>query len=85
MWHLLTDREGDVLRGIARGLSNKDIAALLGIGAGTVKMYVRRIFLKLGVHSRAAAPLVAAGKLELAARLERKDRGQSDRCQCLSS
>ena len=78
MWRHLTGREGDVLRGIARGLSDKDIAASLEIGKGTVKMYVRRLFLKLGVHSRAAAPLVAAGKLELAARLDRADLG----CRC---
>ena len=85
MWHHLTGREADVLRGIDRGLSNKEIAASLGIGIGTVKMYVKRIFMKLGVHNRMAARLVAAGKLELAARLERNDRSQSDRCQCPSS
>lgn len=82
MWHQLTDRESDVLRGIARGLSDKNIAASLGIGAGTMKMYVRSIFLKLGVDNRAAAPLVASGMLDLAARLEQHDRGQSDRCLC---
>lgn len=82
MRHHLTGREDDVLRGIARGLSNKGIAASLGIGVGTVKVYVNRIYMKLGVHKRMAAPLVAAGKLELAARLERHNRVQSDRCLC---
>lgn len=71
-WHNLTGREADVLSGLAEGLSNKEIATSLGVGIGTVKMYVKRIFLKLGVDNRAAAPLVAAGKLDLAARLERQ-------------
>ncbi len=69
MWNRLTPRERDVLYGIARGQSNKEIAALLGIGIGTVKAHVKRMFLKLGVHDRVLAPLVAVGELEHAARL----------------
>ncbi len=68
-WDKLTPRERDVLYGIARGQSNREIATLLGIGLGTVKAHVNRLFLKLGVHDRARAPLVAVGELERAARL----------------
>ncbi len=75
-WNRLTGREHDVLHGIARGESNREIAASLGIGMGTVKAHVKRIFLKLGVHERALAPLVAVGQLEWAARLSRSVRGR---------
>ena len=75
-WNKLTARERDVLYGIARGQSNREIATSLGIGLGTVKAHVKRLFLKLGVHDRARAPLVAVGELERAARLPRASRGQ---------
>lgn len=74
MWDNLTPRERDVLYGIAQGHSNKQIAASLGIGIGTVKAHVKRMFLKLGVHDRALAPLVALGELEHAARMPRRRR-----------
>ncbi len=77
MWNRLTPRERDVLYGIARSQSNREIAASLGIGIGTVKAHVKRMFLKLGVHDRALAPLVALGELEHAARLPRAARGRS--------
>ncbi len=75
-WNRLTGRERDVLYGIARGQSNREIATSLGIGLGTVKAHVKRLFLKLGVHDRARAPLVAVGELERAARLPRARRGR---------
>ncbi len=75
-WNKLTARERDVLYGIARGQSNREIAASLGIGLGTVKAHVKRLFLKLGVHDRARAPLVAVGELERAAQLPRARRGR---------
>ncbi len=75
-WDKLTPRERDVLYGMARGLSNRAIAMSLGIGLGTVKAHVKRLFLKLGVHDRARAPLVAVGELERAARLPSSSRGQ---------
>ena len=75
-WNKLTGRERDVLNGIARGQSNREIAESLGIGLGTVKAHVKRMFLKLGVHDRILAPLVAVGLLEQAARLSRASRGQ---------
>ncbi|MCH8896037.1 MAG: hypothetical protein IH927_07230, partial [Proteobacteria bacterium] len=54
-WNKLTGRERDVLNGIARGQSNREIAVSLGIGLGTVKAHVKRMFLKLGVHDRVLA------------------------------
>ena len=78
-YDLLTSRERDVLNGIARGQSNREIAESLGIGLGTVKAHVKRMFLKLGVHDRTIAPLVAVGQLEQADRLSRAGRGQRTR------
>ncbi len=75
-WDRLTGRERDVLYGIARGQSNREIATSLGIGLGTVKAHVKRLFLKLGVHDRARAPLVAVGELERAAKVRPAKRGQ---------
>lgn len=55
----LTERENDVLKLIARGLSNKEIANQLGIGEKTVKTHVSNILGKLGVLSRTQAALYA--------------------------
>jgi non-specific serine/threonine protein kinase len=51
----LTPREQDVLRMIAAGLSNQDIADALFVSVGTVKVHVTHILAKLGVKSRGAA------------------------------
>ncbi len=56
----LTDRETDVLRLLAHGKANKEIAAALGIGEQTVKTHVSSILAKLGVQSRTQAALHAA-------------------------
>ncbi len=48
----LTERERDVADGVARGLSNADIAAELYMGVPTVKTHVGRLFAKLGVENR---------------------------------
>jgi len=48
----LTDRERDVARAVARGMSNADIAAELFMGVPTVKTHVGRLFTKLGVENR---------------------------------
>src|SRR5215208_76202 len=55
----LTDRETEVLRLIARGKANKEIARVLAIGDQTVKSHVGRILAKLGVQSRTQAALHA--------------------------
>ena len=55
----LTPRETDVLRLLARGLSNKQVAAELSLGVRTVEGYVSNVFSKLGVASRTEAVLFA--------------------------
>jgi DNA-binding NarL/FixJ family response regulator len=57
--NLLSDRERDVVRLIAAGSSNKEIAAKLFIAEGTVKNHVTHIFEKLGVTDRTQAALKA--------------------------
>jgi DNA-binding NarL/FixJ family response regulator len=55
----LTERETDVLRLLADGQSNKEIASNLSIGEKTVKTHVSSILSKLGVQSRTQAVLAA--------------------------
>jgi DNA-binding NarL/FixJ family response regulator len=57
--HLLTARELDVLRGVANGQTNKEVAALLYISADTVKGHLDAIYRKLDVSDRAHAVAVA--------------------------
>src|SRR5258708_1572763 len=51
----LSPRETDILKLIAEGLSNKEIARSLDIGPETVKSYLKSVFIKLGVERRAQA------------------------------
>lgn len=55
----LTERENEVMRGVAAGERNKEIAYRLGISERTVKAHLTHIFNKLGVDSRAGAVAVA--------------------------
>ena len=55
----LTDRELEVLRLIARGMSNKDIGAELVISENTVRNHVRNILEKLQMKSRMEAAMYA--------------------------
>lgn len=52
---MLTKREKDVLKLIAKGQSNKMIARSLDIAEGTVKVHVKRLLSKLGMRSRTEA------------------------------
>jgi DNA-binding NarL/FixJ family response regulator len=51
----ITSRETDVLRMLAEGLVNKDIAARLGISEHTVKFHISSILDKLGASTRTEA------------------------------
>lgn len=51
----LTSREGDVLRELALGLTNREIAGALGVSEETVKSHVANLLGKLGVDNRAQA------------------------------
>jgi DNA-binding NarL/FixJ family response regulator len=55
----LTERETEVLRLLARGQANKDIARTLMISEKTVKTHISNILAKLGVQSRTQAALYA--------------------------
>ncbi len=57
--HPLSEREQEVLRMVAAGLSNRDIASLLFIAESTVKTHVEHIIAKLGVSDRVQAAVWA--------------------------
>jgi len=58
----LTEKEGRVLAGLAKGLAYKEIADVLNISFETVRTHVRSIYEKLHVHSRTEAVLKYLGK-----------------------
>jgi LuxR family maltose regulon positive regulatory protein len=60
----LSKREQEVLRYVAAGCSNREIAARLVIERATVKKHLEHIFLKLDVHNRTSA-IARARTLEL--------------------
>jgi two-component system nitrate/nitrite response regulator NarL len=55
----LTPREREILAHVAEGQSNKVIARNLGISDGTVKLHVKAVLRKLGLHSRVEAAVMA--------------------------
>lgn len=56
---VLSERELEVLRLMAQGMSNLDIGTALSIGESTVKSHVNRILSKLGVNDRTQAVIIA--------------------------
>jgi DNA-binding NarL/FixJ family response regulator len=58
----LSARELEVLQGLSKGHTYKQIAADLGISLGTVRTYIQRIYEKLHVHSHAEAVMKLARK-----------------------
>lgn len=58
----LSQREREVLQGIARGLSNQEIAKELFLSNGTVRNYVTSLMTKLDAHNRTDALLIAQEK-----------------------
>src|SRR5689334_14470025 len=59
----LTKREGQLVSLLAQGLKNKEIASVLLIPEGTVKVYLSRLFQKLGVRDRFELALYALNNL----------------------
>jgi DNA-binding NarL/FixJ family response regulator len=55
----LTAREEEILRLVARGLSNKEVARAIGRTDETVKLHLKNIFNKLGVAARTEAVALA--------------------------
>ncbi|MEU8542691.1 response regulator transcription factor [Streptomyces sp. NPDC048717] len=55
----LTDREAEVLRRMAKGLTNAEIAGLMGVGPATVKTHVAAVLAKTGTRDRTQAVIAA--------------------------
>lgn len=58
---VLTDREEVVARKVAQGKSNRDIASELDVTEGTVKVFLSKIFAKLGISNRTELALMVQG------------------------
>jgi DNA-binding NarL/FixJ family response regulator len=76
----LSDREIEILRIVAKGLSLAEIARLLGISVNTVKTHVKRIYHKLAVSSRTEAVFEAQcmGLLRSTGGIDREFGGRGD-------
>ena len=59
----LSPRECEIARLVGRDLTNKEISAVLEISIWTVATHLRRIFAKLGVHSKAAMVAVISERI----------------------
>jgi len=66
----LTDREAEVLRLVAHGRTNQEIAALLVVSPHTVRKHLENAYAKLGVHTRTAAAARLFGLLDESERYE---------------
>ncbi|MGC2182909.1 MAG: response regulator transcription factor [Terriglobales bacterium] len=71
--NLLSKREQDVVRWLAEGNTNREIALKMNISANTVKNYLFRIFNKLGVSSRVEVVIYAASQKTGAHSIRKKD------------
>jgi len=60
-------RRRDLITLLAQGLKNKEIATALGLSEGTVKVYLSKLFLKLGVKDRFELALVSLRNLQYGA------------------
>lgn len=61
-YDLLTGREKEVLQLLAEGRSNKEVAALLDVGASTIETHRANLMQKLNLHSTAEIVLYAVRK-----------------------
>ena len=61
-YHLLTDREREVLQLLAEGRSNKEVATLLNLGVSTVETHRANLMQKLNLHNTAEIVLYAVRK-----------------------
>jgi two-component system response regulator NreC len=61
-YHLLTDREKEVLQLLAEGRSNKEVATILDLGLSTVETHRANLMLKLNLHNTAEIVLYAVRK-----------------------
>jgi DNA-binding NarL/FixJ family response regulator len=61
-YHLLTDREKEVLQLLAEGRSNKEVATLLDVGLSTVETHRANLMQKLNLHNTAEIVLYAVRK-----------------------
>jgi DNA-binding NarL/FixJ family response regulator len=61
-YHLLTDREREVLQLLAEGRSNKEVASLLDVGVSTIETHRANLMQKLNLHNTAEIVLYAVRK-----------------------
>jgi DNA-binding CsgD family transcriptional regulator len=82
---LLSRREVEVVRCVAEGLSNREIAQRLGLTEHTVKNYLFRIFDKLGVSKRVEVVLYAYSLGGMSASTDSTDRGNGKKLSALGT